>query len=74
MYFALNIASESHKNPNNVGSVIIFRFMETVNAPRNTMPYVKIGEVSLEHKSTSGQFFTVNPLMKSLCVRTVLHK
>lgn len=31
--------------------------METVNAPRNTMPYVKIGEVSLEHKSTSGQYF-----------------
>ena len=24
---------------------------------RNTMPYVKVGEVSLEHKSTSGQYF-----------------
>lgn len=57
VYFALNISSESHKNPNNVGSVIIFRFMETINAARNTMPYVKIGEVSLEHKSTSGQYF-----------------
>ena len=30
-YFACNISFESLKNPNNVGSVIIFRFVETMH-------------------------------------------
>ena len=42
------------------------------------MPYVKVGEVSLEHKSTSGQYFycksTNEVFMWKNYVKEVLHK
>ena len=41
------------------------------------MPYVKVGEVSLEHKSTSGQYFYCKSnevFMWKNYVKEVLHK